>query len=846
LSRFHTFVFAGLLMALPGAHPAPAQTSAVAHLAIQSGNGQVACECVAATLQRFQPITVKATDVNGNPVVGATIAWTVTNGQMTLGSPTTTTGADGTSTDPLSLIIYNNFTSPAVPFLVNTIQAAANNNSVTFTETQALIDNNGSPVIQANAPTLNGTPVSLATLSANVGTTLSTPIQIFAGGTGLASNGVANVSVRILNAQTSPTLTCANYGGYADPGSVLTDSHGYANCYPVFSGSGTGTFYVLVGGVAETDINSAQYLQAFPPLSEAGSPGYTFTSIPGAPAALQIVSGNNQVGSVGQTINPLVAKLVDANGNAVQGQNVVWTVTPAGAVALYSTANFAQTDNNGLTSAAAALYLPAIAGTRITVALQNYPSISATFQETLLGAVTTLTKISGDGQSAQTSTTFAKQLVVQVNSASGPVKGYPVQYIVNGPVTLLEGTTVGTDANGQATVTVKAGTVTGAATVTAVVGILSQSFNLTVTSTPTAPPPNGMTIVSGNTQSAIVNTSFSSPLVVQVNSTAGPVSGYLVNFSSTGPINISSGAATTNSNGQAQITVQAGASSGSATVTAAISGFSQTFNLTVNPPGPNITASSFLNAASRQSGAISPCGLATISAPGLTPDGIADLTPAPIFGRLPLSVHNLSVTFGGTPAPIVNVAMGSTNPEVTFQVPCEVTPGSVPVVVNVNGGGTANTTIGVQTVSPGIFETVMSDGSKRAVVVRDDGSFADIGTAFPNPARRGENIRIYVTGLGPTIPAVGTDSVQNPNADLVGRDATVAATVQVGIVGFANLQVVSARQAPDLIGVYEIQVLLPSNAPTGNDVLIAVSAIPAGSSSSTSAVSSLASKIPIQ
>jgi uncharacterized protein (TIGR03437 family) len=392
---------------------------------------------------------------------------------------------------------------------------------------------------------------------------------------------------------------------------------------------------------------------------------------------------------------------------------------------------------------------------------------------------------------------------------------------------------------------VAAGATTGKATVTAVAGILTQTFNLTVTSTPTAPPPNGMTLVSGTPQSAIVNTAFASPLIVQVTSTAGPVVGYVVNYSTnSGDIILSSSTATTGSNGQAQITVQAGSTAGTASVTASIpGGFTQTFNLTVSPPGPTLTANSFANAASGQVGAISPCSLATISAAGLTPAGISALSPAPVFGRLPYSVNGLSVTFAGLPAPIVNVAMGSVNPQVTVQVPCEVTPGaSVPVTVNV-GAGSSSISIPVQSVSPGIFQTAMSDGVSRAVVVRSDGSFADVGGTPPNPARRNEYVRIYLTGMGPTTPFVDTDSIQDPNADLVGTDATVAGVVQAGIVGGGGLQVITARLAPDLIGVYEVQIAIPGSAPTGNSVQIAISVVPVGAAS---AVSSIAALIPIQ
>jgi uncharacterized protein (TIGR03437 family) len=89
---------------------------------------------------------------------------------------------------------------------------------------------------------------------------------------------------------------------------------------------------------------------------------------------------------------------------------------------------------------------------------------------------------------------------------------------------------------------------------------------------------------------------------------------------------------------------------------------------------------------------------------------------------------------------------------------------------------------------------------------------------------------------------VGTDSIQNPNADLVGRDALVAGAMQAGIVGGTGLQVVSARQAPGLIGVYEVQVFIPSAAPTGNNVQIAIGIVPVGANS---AVSSPAATIAI-
>ena len=200
--------------------------------------------------------------------------------------------------------IYSTFASPGQSYLVNTIQATSNNNSVIFTETQDLINTSApSSEIEANPPQYGGQNLGGVNLVANVGTTLATPILIQVSGLDVASNGVPNVAVRIVNEQASPTLSCAPQGGYADPGSVLTNAQGLATCYPVFSGSGNGVFFITIGGVPSSDITTAQYLQAYPQYS-GDLTGYTFTSNPGAPAAFQIVSGNNQVGTSAPAESP--------------------------------------------------------------------------------------------------------------------------------------------------------------------------------------------------------------------------------------------------------------------------------------------------------------------------------------------------------------------------------------------------------------------------------------------------------------------------------------------------------------------------------------------------------------
>jgi uncharacterized protein (TIGR03437 family) len=137
------------------------------------------------------------------------------------------------------------------------------------------------------------------------------------------------------------------------------------------------------------------------------------------------------------------------------------------------------------------------------------------------------------------------------------------------------------------------------------------------------------------------------------------------------------------------------------------------------------------------------------------------------------------------------------------------------------GGGSANTNITVLPASPGIFGTVMSDGVSRAVLVRPDGTFVSL----QNPARKGEIIRLYATGLGPVIPSVSTNSIAVP-----GTDSLVVGQMIVGV-NNAGARVISGRLAPSLIGVYEVTFQVPSDAPSGNDVVLSLAINVPGDSS---------------
>ena len=109
--------------------------------------------------------------------------------------------------------------------------------------------------------------------------------------------------------------------------------------------------------------------------------------------------------------------------------------------------------------------------------------------------------------------------------------------------------------------------------------------------------------------------------------------------------------------------------------------------------------------------------------------------------------------------------------------------------------------LSVLPVAPGVFETVGADNRKRVVALRPNGTV--VTTA--NPAARGENVRVYLTGLGNVSPAVPTGSF-SPS----GPDPVVTSNLVVGIAN-NGAPLVQAIYARNLVGVYELTITIPTD-----------------------------------
>jgi uncharacterized protein (TIGR03437 family) len=413
---------------------------------------------------------------------------------------------------------------------------------------------------------------------------------------------------------------------------------------------------------------------------------------------------------------------------------------------------------------------------------------------------------SGNNQVANPGKALGSQLMVTVSGPSGSaLAGQVVNWTVS-PTTAgsFSSASSTTGSNGQASDTFTiAASYLGAFTITA-----AAASNSTVvarfTENSTAPiTVTGITIVSGNGQYALAGAAFPNPLVVQVNSSTGaPAVNSAVTFTATGVAStLSTTSATTNSSGQAQVSVTAGATLGNITVTATASTYSVTFTLAVISAAPVFTAANFYNGADFQRGSVSPCGIASLIAGGIAP-AIQGTVAASDIGALPYSLGGDSLTINGAQAPIYSVSNNSNGTQqLNFQLPCSVAAGStIPVTVTV-GSVTGTASLTVLPASPGVFQDALSNGTSIAVIERPDGSFM----SSSNPARAGETVTAFVTGLGATSPSVGTDALPIP-----GNAVTPTGSIIVGV-NNAGAPLVSARLSTDLIGVFEVTFQIPSS-----------------------------------
>jgi uncharacterized protein (TIGR03437 family) len=239
-----------------------------------------------------------------------------------------------------------------------------------------------------------------------------------------------------------------------------------------------------------------------------------------------------------------------------------------------------------------------------------------------------------------------------------------------------------------------------------------------------------------------------------------------------------------------------------AIVNLTISGFTVlAWNYDASVAPPHI--GSIVNAADSGSG-IAPGGLISLLGEQLSPINLAT-KDIPV----PTALADSCLTVNGSPVPLLFVSPKQINAQMPFEAVGEVT-----MVLRTPGGVSDTFNLRIPPNAPGVFRAAVQglDSTVPTIVRSTNGELVTPS----NPVHKGDTLTIYLTGMGQTTPAIAS-GLPGPSNPL----ATTTITPQVAL-GGTQLPLSFAGLAPGQVGVYQINVKVPSNVPAGLTVPLTI------------------------
>jgi uncharacterized protein (TIGR03437 family) len=185
---------------------------------------------------------------------------------------------------------------------------------------------------------------------------------------------------------------------------------------------------------------------------------------------------------------------------------------------------------------------------------------------------------------------------------------------------------------------------------------------------------------------------------------------------------------------------------------------------------------------------------------------------------LPTSLGGTSVLVNGQAAPLFFVSPTQIN----FQLPWE-TAGQTQVSIAVRAGTVTSSAqnIPLAASAPGLFATNSAGTGQGAIQIANTVVFAaptgSIPGAQARPANRGEDLSIFCASLG----SVANQPLSGAAAPTTPPLSTTIATPNVSMGGVQS-DVTFSGLAPGFVGLYQVNVRVPDNAPSGDSVPITV------------------------
>ncbi len=302
-------------------------------------------------------------------------------------------------------------------------------------------------------------------------------------------------------------------------------------------------------------------------------------------------------------------------------------------------------------------------------------------------------------------------------------------------------------------------------------------------------------------------------LAGQAGDAAYPLSTALASAVSGAPVPVggttgSTGTTTTGTGSTTSSGSTSGTASGTATSTGTSTGTASGSTSTTAASQAAPSVNGVTNAASFAAEPASPASIFTLFGSNLA-SGTASASAVP----LPTSLLGTTLKLNGVAAPLYYVSPTQIN----FQVPRELAGVSqAALTLEVNGVTGSASTLSLAPVSPGLFGTNQQGGGQGAILIANSSVLAAPAgtTASSRPAKRGEYISIFCSGLG---------AVSNPPADGAPASTTTLSSTSSNpsvSIGGVPAQVSFSGLAPGFVGLYQVNVQVPANAPAGDSVAV--------------------------
>jgi uncharacterized protein (TIGR03437 family) len=192
--------------------------------------------------------------------------------------------------------------------------------------------------------------------------------------------------------------------------------------------------------------------------------------------------------------------------------------------------------------------------------------------------------------------------------------------------------------------------------------------------------------------------------------------------------------------------------------------------------------------------------------------GAAD---APSSAPYPPALDGVQVTLGGRILPLAYSGAGQINAIVPYDLPPNT---RQQLIVQTATAYSQPQNVTLAATQPGIFTQDQSGSGPGAIQVQKAGSSVSTLVTASNPASAGDALLIYCTGLGTVTPAVPAGSA-TPPSPLSHTDNPV--TVKIG---GKDATVLFAGLAPGFVGLYQVNVTVPTGITASSSVPLVMTA----------------------